>query len=63
MRIENIQMIARARQNHTAIWVANNMDSVPTGSAKAAYYEQMDRYQNEFTLADAEERFSVARLS
>ena len=56
-------MIARARQNHTAIWVANNMDSVPTGSAKAAYYEQMDRYQNEFTLADAEERFSVARLS
>ena len=60
MRIENVQMISRSRQNHSSFWLANNMDSVPLGSAKKAYYESIERFENEFTLEQAEELFSEA---
>ena len=63
MRIDNVQIIARSRQNHTSIWLSNNMDSVPSGSAKRAYYEQIERYQQAFQLDDAEELFSDVRRS
>ena len=60
MRIENVQMISRSRQNHSALWLANNMDSAPFGSAKKAYYGQIERFENEFTLEQAEELFAEA---
>ena len=36
------------------------MDSVPLGSAKKAYYESIERFENEFTLEQAEELFAEA---
>lgn len=60
MRVESVQMISRSRQNHTSFWLANNMDSVPFGSAKKAYNEAIERFENAFTLDEAEELFSEA---
>ena len=55
-----MQMICRSRQNHTALWFEMNMDVLSSGSAKAAYLEQIERFQNAFTLDQAEQLFSEA---
>ena len=55
-----MQMISRSRQNHTALWFEMNMDVLSSGSAKAAYCEQIERFQNAFTLDQAEQLFSEA---
>ena len=63
MRIENVQMICRSRQNHTGLWFEMNMDAFSSGSAKAAYLEQIERFQNAFTLDQAEQLFSDVNRS
>ena len=58
MRGENVQMLARARQNHTSAWVAWDLELISDASTKEAYYERMEQYEYDFTLNDALESFS-----
>ena len=60
MRTENIQMLARARQNHLSSWVNANLDEITDGSAEKAYYERMEKYEHDFTLEQAVESFNGA---
>ena len=60
MRSENVQLLARARQNHTSSWVAYDLDKIADGSVKKAYYERMEMYEHAFTLEDAVESFTDA---
>ena len=60
MRVENIQVLARARQNHTSSWVAYDLDKISDRSVKQAYYERMEMYEHDFTLEDAMESFNDA---
>ena len=60
MRTENVQMLARARQNHLSSWVNANMDEITDGSAEKAYYERMQKYEHDFTLEQAVESFNDA---
>ena len=58
MRGENIQMLARARQNHVSTWVAMNLDLISDASTKEAYYERIEKYEYDFTLEEAAESFA-----
>ena len=60
MRLENVQVLARARQNHTSSWVAYDLDKISDHSVKKAYYERMEKYEHDFTLEDAVESFTDA---
>ena len=60
MRPENVQVLARARQNHTSSWVAYDLEKITDHSVKKAYYERMEKYEHDFTLADAVESFTDA---
>ena len=60
MRTENVELLARARQNHLSAWVNFNLDEITDGSVKKAYYEQMEKYEHDFTLEDAVESFNDA---
>ena len=60
MRTENVQMLARARQNHLSSWVNANLDEITDGSAEKAYYERMEKYEHDFTLEQAVESFNDA---
>ena len=61
MRGENIQMLARARQNHVSTWVAMNLDMISDASTKEAYYERIEKYEYDFTLEEAVESFADNR--
>ena len=60
MRAENIQVLARARQNHVSSWVAYDLDKISDRSVKKAYYERMEMYEHDFTLEEAVESFTDA---
>ena len=60
MRSENIQVLARARQNHVSSWIAYDLDKISDRSVKKAYYERMEMYEHDFTLEEAVESFTDA---
>ena len=60
MRSENVQVLARARQNHVSSWVAYDLDKMSDRSVKKAYYERMEMYEHDFTLEEAVESFTDA---
>ena len=56
---KNVANVARARQNHLALWLKLNCDAIDSGSVKKAYERQMERYQEAFTLNDAMTAFEA----
>ena len=59
MTVKNVANLARARQNHVALWLKHNCDALQSESVKKAYERQMERYQEAFTLNDAMTAFEA----
>lgn len=49
----NVANVARARQNHLALWLKHHCDAIHSGSVKKAYERQIELNQEAFTLNDA----------
>ena len=60
MNMKNIHLIARSQQCHTPLWLARNLDVIDDSSVKKAYYEEIEKYENAFTLEEAMEAFAEA---
>ena len=59
MTDQNIQNIARARQNHTALFLQHNAAALKPGSVKKSYETQIQEYVERFTLEDAVNEFDA----
>ena len=59
MTDQNIQNLARSRQNHLPAWFQHRQSALDPGSVKKSYDVQIREFQERFTLEDAVNEFDA----